>query len=300
MNRRSGPFDVVLFKRKRTGYLMLGAIAAVLVIIVIVIDHSRTTHTTANSGQSTEALTPLVPRQLLGGIAAVPFTTNGAAVALPSALVPLERIKPAGSSQVAPALETGDKALIVANLGEFSPLCAIDRWALLAALSHFGTFSGVREMSSSPVEPPADIATFTFRTMTFASPYVALQAVETFDRSRDVLQSPSSEDAKVFSHFDEPPYVKAVGGLPFVDLGGEYLQPGTFPWLDAMDLKGLTRSKILSQMSSKTSGGALIDIQAAYFTAAICAIDGERPHAVCSTTGIQVLEDQLGSEPLTK
>ena len=224
MNRRSGPFDVVLFKRKRTGYLMLGAIAAVLVIIVIVIDHSRTTHTTANSGQSTEALTPLVPRQLLGGIAAVPFTTNGAAVALPSALVPLERIKPAGSSQVAPALETGDKALIVANLGEFSPLCAIDRWALLAALSHFGTFSGVREMSSSPVEPPADIATFTFRTMTFASPYVALQAVETFDRSRDVLQSPSSEDAKVFSHFDEPPYVKAAGGLPFVDLGGEYLE----------------------------------------------------------------------------
>ncbi len=299
MNRRRGAFDIVLFQRKRTGYLLLGAIASVCVIVVIVIDHSRTTHT-ASPGQSTEALTTPVPRQILAGVGSVPIATNGAAEALPPNLVPLERIKATGSSQTAASLESGGKPLLVANLGEFSPLCAIDRWALVAALSHFGTFSGVREMSSSPVEAPADIATFTFRTMKFTSPYVAFQAFETFDRSRDVLQSPSHDDGEVISRFDAPPYVKAAGGLPFVDLGGEYLQPGTYPWLDAIDLSGLTQAQILSQMSSKSSGGALIDIQAAYFTAAICAIDGGRPGNICATAGIQVLEHQLASEPLTK
>ncbi|MGO9196788.1 MAG: DUF929 family protein [Acidimicrobiales bacterium] len=297
--RRRHPLDIVLFKRKRTGYLLLGGIVLVIVVAVVIIDHSRTTAHPAPAA-STERLTPLVPQQLLTGIADIPVATYGDTAAMPSGLVPLERIHPTGAKGTTAPLESGGKPLVVANLGEFSPLCAIDRWALLEALTHFGTFSGVREISSSPDEAPADISTFTFRTMKYSSPYLAFRAFETFDRSRDTLQSPSGELARVIARFDNRPYLKAAGGLPFVDLAGEYLQPGTFPWLDAANLKSLTRSQILSEMGSKKSGGDLIDIQAAYFTAAICAIDGDRPAATCTLPNLHVLGSQLSSEPLTK
>lgn len=60
------------------------------------------------------------------------------------------------------------------------PYCAAERWALAAALSRFGTLSGVRLIRSSPTDAYAITPTLSFARSSYASTRLAFVPVEWF------------------------------------------------------------------------------------------------------------------------
>src|ERR1700733_11618634 len=60
---------------------------------------------------------------------------------------------------------------------EFWPIWATERWPMLVALSHFGTFSNVSQTHSAVSD--GDIATLSFYGSTYSSPYLTFAPVET-------------------------------------------------------------------------------------------------------------------------
>ena len=68
---------------------------------------------------------------------------------------------------------------------EYCPYCAAERWAMIVALSRFGTFSGLSTMHSAAVngagqaEPYPNTPTWTFHGATYTSKYLTFTPVET-------------------------------------------------------------------------------------------------------------------------
>ena len=95
---------------------------------------------------------------------------------------------------------------------EFCPYCAAQRWPLIIALSRFGTFSGLQTTTSSSSDAFPNTPTFTFRNATYTSQYIDFRSVETTDRDRNPLQSPSAAEQQLVSQYDPG------GTIPFIDV----------------------------------------------------------------------------------
>ena len=52
----------------------------------------------------------------------------------------------------APPLTSGGKPSVLYIGAEYCPYCATERWAMVAALSRFGTFSGLRGIKSAATD----------------------------------------------------------------------------------------------------------------------------------------------------
>lgn len=109
---------------------------------------------------------------------------------------------------------------------EYCPYCAGERWAMVAALSKFGTFTGLHSIVSSPSDTAsAAIPTFSFYQATYSSPSVTFRPVETQTVSGTTLEKPTAAESANESKYDGPPYVKS-GGIPYLNLGGKWIQDG--------------------------------------------------------------------------
>src|SRR5207245_6041501 len=104
--------------------------------------------------------------------------------------------------------------------GEFCPYCAAQRWPLVIALSRFGTFSGLQTTSSSSSDVYPNTPTLTFRNATYSSQYLDLRAVETTDRDRNPLESPSASEQQLVNSYDPG------GTIPFIDVANRYAISG--------------------------------------------------------------------------
>ena len=62
---------------------------------------------------------------------------------------------------------------------EYCPYCAAQSWALLVALSRFGTFTGLTAIRSGSYQPFPDLATWTFYGSAYSSRYLTFVPVET-------------------------------------------------------------------------------------------------------------------------
>ena len=171
--------------------------------------------------------------------------------------------------------------------GEFCPYCAAERWPLIIALSRFGTFSGlVATSSSSSIEYP-NTPTFTFRSATYTSQYVDFRGVESSDRDRNPLQSPTAAEDQLFQKYD------TQGTIPFVDLGNRYAFVGSMYLPDV--LAGKTWQSVANDLQDPSSAQAKAIIGSAnLLTAAICKMTSDQPATVCSSATIQGLEKKLG------
>ena len=71
---------------------------------------------------------------------------------------------------------------------EYCPYCAAERWAMIVALSRFGTFKGLATVHSAvkngagDAEPDPDTPSWTFVHATYSSPYLTFSPVETADQ----------------------------------------------------------------------------------------------------------------------
>lgn len=206
-------------------------------------------------------------------------------------------------SPVRAAVEKGASGLpVVTYVGaEYCPFCAGQRWALVAALGRFGTFSGLQLSHSASDDVYPNTPTFSFVNSTYSSPYVEFSSVELQTNVRSgnsytPLQTPTPAQKTILQQYDAAPYVPAqsAGAIPFVDFAGQYVVSGAS--YDVGVLRGMTADQIAASLSDTSSAQAKAILGAANaLTAAICSATGDMPADVCSQPTVQALEGTLAA-----
>src|SRR5271170_4740108 len=182
---------------------------------------------------------------------------------------------------------------------EYCPYCAAERWAMIVALSRFGTFKGLATVHSAlsngagDAEPDPDTPTWTFIHATYSSPYLAFTPVEETTNIPDpsngeytTLQTPTSAQQAVATRYEG-----SGGSIPFIDFGNHYMIEGVSYNPGVLD--GLSWATIATDLSNPSSPVAqAVDGTANYITAAICKITNNQPASACTTT-VQSLESQI-------
>ncbi len=213
----------------------------------------------------------------------------------------IQTIKPAGA-----ALTANGKPEMLYMGAEYCPYCAAARWAMIVALSRFGTFSGLQTIHSAAAngageaEPDPNTPTWTFVHSTYTSKYLTFTPVELQTNIPDAstgtytnLQTPTKAQQALLTKYDAPPYVASseAGAIPFINFGNKYLSIGT-PY-DPGVLSGLSWSTIAADLHNPNSAVAqAVNGTANNFTAAICKMTGNQPASACTAT-VQSLESGL-------
>jgi hypothetical protein len=182
------------------------------------------------------------------------------------AVTPLQAVKTAG-----PPLTIGGKPAVVFVSEESCPFCAAERWALVVALSHFGTWSHLGSTTSSATDVYPGTATFSFRHARYSSPSLTLRTTELTDNLGHPLQAQTPLDTRLIASYDVPPYVNSAdqsGAVPFLDIANHDILAGA--QYSPQVLAGLSAAQIASQLRSPSSPVAqAIDGSAKVIIAAI-------------------------------
>ena len=91
----------------------------------------------------------------------------------------------------APPLTIGGKPAIVFISEESCPFCAAERWPLVVALSHSGTWSDLGSTRSSATDIYPDTATFSFRNARYTRRVLTLRTTELRRQPRPSPPGPS-------------------------------------------------------------------------------------------------------------
>ncbi len=197
-----------------------------------------------------------------------------------------------------PALTQSGKPEVLYIGSEYCPYCAAQRWAMVNALSRFGTFSGLTTTHSSSSDTFPNTPTFTFYGSTYASQYISFTSVEENKNYRVgnstsssaayvTLQTPTTAQQQTQAAYDPQGYI------PFIDFGNKYVQVGNISPLSPTLLTGKSWEQVATAMNEPTSSiGQAEDANANYETAAICKLTNNQPATACTAT-IQKLEDTL-------
>ena len=191
------------------------------------------------------------------------------------------------------ALTAGGKPEVLYIGGEYCPFCAAQRWALAAAVSRFGTLSGLSLIHSSPADVYPSTPTLSFAKAHYSSKYLAFVPVEWFGEAADpstpfghaYLQQPTAQQQALFARY-------GGGSIPFVDIGNRYLLPQVQYIPSA--LAGLSWTQVATAMHDPSSAAAKdIDGAANVITAAICTLTHGQPGGVCHSAGVAAAADSL-------
>ncbi len=284
-------------QRKR----ILIAAGSILVVIAVVVAfivfkaNSKPSTSTGAAGPTGSSLSAVVST-----VTSVPASTLDA-VGNGGSAVTAKPIKISG-----PALTSGGKPEMVYEGAEYCPYCAAERWAMIVALSRFGTFSGLQTIRSASAdgagnaEPYPATPTWTFVHATYTSKYLTFTPVEAYTNVPDTstgfyttLQKPTAAQTALLTKYDAPPYVASAdaGSIPFVDFGTKYMIVGAS--YSPQVLSGLSWSQIAADLRNPSSPVAQgIDGVANYMTAAICKMTGNQPASAC-TPAVQALEGSM-------
>ncbi len=198
------------------------------------------------------------------------------------------------------ALTANGKPEVLYMGAEYCPYCAAERWAMIVALSRFGTFSGLATVHSAAAngagnaEPYPNTPTWTFVHATYTSKYLTFTSVEEQTNIPDsstgtytLLQTPTKAQEALVAKYDS----SSGGAIPFVDFGNKYLIAGAS--YNAGVLSGLSWATIGADLSNPNSAVAkAVDGTANYITAAICQLTGNQPASACTAT-VKSLESQI-------
>lgn len=219
--------------------------------------------------------TPLPPA-VLREVTTVPLRTLSA-VGIPSGT---QAPTPVTGGQRELTGEDGKPELLYVG-AEYCPFCAAERWALVVALSRFGTFTGLQATHSSDVDIYPDTRTLSFYGSDYSSRSLAFDPVE-LETNQPVgdgyptLQHLTAGERSVLRHFDAEPYSSEPGAIPFVDIGNRYVTVGA--GLSPSVLSGLSLAQIGADLAHPHSPVArAIDGAANTLFVAITNVTGERP-----------------------
>jgi hypothetical protein len=178
--------------------------------------------------------------------------------------------------------------------GEFCPYCAAERWAMINALSRFGTFSNLSQIQSYE----DNISTFSFYGSSYTSQYVDFAPVEVNGNALDssgqsyvTLQQMTSDQQKNFEQYN------SNGSFPFVNMGNQYIgigasySPSVLLDSSQKPYSWQTIASSLTNPKSQIAQGILGT--ANYLTAGICELTNQQPSTVCGVSTIQQIEQAL-------
>ena len=210
---------------------------------------------------------------------------------------------PTSPPSTAPPLTSSGKPEVLFIGGEYCPFCAAQRWAMVNALSRFGTFTGLTTTHSSSTDVDPNTPTWTFykarRTRATTSPSPRSRRPPTTGSATPAtatsayatLQTPTSAEADARGR----PTTR-TGAIPFIDFGNKYVA-GRQPLAAHPDDAGRARPgpQVGAAMNDPSSSlGKAIIGNANYMTAAICKLTNNQPATACTPT-IQKLEATLAS-----
>ncbi|HWC23109.1 MAG TPA: DUF929 family protein [Flexivirga sp.] len=193
----------------------------------------------------------------------------------------------AGSATTGPTAVNGGKPLTkngkpeVLYIGaEFCPFCGMERWALTAALSRFGTFSGLTTAVSTQNDNPPNIPTMSYLKSKYTSKYLTFTSFETQDRDGNALQTPSKEAQALIAKYDQQ------GSIPFVDYGNYSTASGaTFQGAQFMSNK--SGNSVAAKLKDPKSTEAQGILGAANVIASqLCQLTKGEPASVCTSIGV--------------
>lgn len=270
-------------KRLRSALAVLVALVVIIgVVVAVTLFHN------SNSGSSTTATgsssTPLDP-QVAKDVTQIPASVYDAVGNGGGAV----KAKPTAIS--APPLTSGGKPKVLYVGAEYCPYCAAERWAVVAALSRFGTFSNLGQTTSSASDVYPSTATLSFHGSTYKSDYLAFTGVEQTTNQPEgngyaPLDTLTPEDQKTLDTYDTQKYTGSDGGIPFIDFGGKYVSSGAS--YDPGVLKGLTHQQIGQDLSDPNSPVAKAIVGTANtLTNNLCSLTGQKPASVCNSAGVR-------------
>jgi Domain of unknown function (DUF929) len=277
-------------RAQRRNRILVAVSSAVVVLAVV----AALVLVKALGGTSSQAQPPatgaLLPANVSRSVTGVPASTLAAvgAGSVPAFLQSSHQ-QHAFTPITGPPLISNGKPEMLYIGAEFCPYCAGMRWAMAAALGHFGTLSPLRGIRSAPSpEIYPDTATLTFYNSTYVSKYLSFVPVEHQTVDHKSLQSLTSQQERIWSRYEPDQNTR---GYPFTDIGNRYMATVLFT---PTAMAGKTWSQIASAMHNPSSPIARdVDGAANYFTAAICQITGNRPASVCSAPFITNLQGKL-------
>ena len=273
------------------------AVVAIVVAFIVVKANSKPPATSSSNGPTGTALASVV-----SDLTTVPASTTdkignggGQVSATPKAV-----------TNGTPLTANGKPEMLYMG-AEYCPYCAAERWAMINALSRFGTFSGLSTIhsaaanSAGQAEPYPNTPTWTFHGSTYTSKYLTFTPVESETNIPDkasggytALETPTKDQTALLTKYDVPPYVPSgsQGAIPFIYFGGKYIIAGAS--YSPQVLAGLSWSKIASEVKNNPSSDVAKAVvgTANYITAAICKMAGNQPASACTST-IQSLEKSL-------
>jgi hypothetical protein len=265
---------------------MVAAVVLIIVaMVVLAVTRSSTTPETTGGVGSAAWLAEHVPTSVLDRVGAGQGVTPPGA--LPSGTAPLE--------------ERGKPEILYIG-AEYCPYCAAERWAMVVALSRFGSFTDLGGTSSSSTDIYPNTQTFTFHGSTYTSSVISFTPVETNTNQPapgsgfTSLETPTSAEQALFQRYDVPPYTTQSNSTPFSMIGNRFVSVGAS--YDPAILQGMTRDQIAAALAQPSSPVAQrIDGAANTLTAAICQATGGQPSLVCSDPAIQKISATLPTSP---
>jgi hypothetical protein len=171
---------------------------------------------------------------------------------------------------------------------EYCPYCAAERWAMVVALSRFGTFSNLHFIHSTPNDVYSNTSTLTFYKSSYTSKYLSFLPLETETVTEKPLQSLDSAENALLTKY-------TGGNFPFVDVGGKYIVDGAQYLPSALGSTptedpthhGLSWQQIATDLRDPNNAVAQEIIGAAnHITAAICQVTKDQPASVCKSTSV--------------
>jgi len=276
---------------------VVAVLAVVLAFVIFKLNSKPPSTSSGSNGPTGSALTSLV-----NTTTSVPASTLDAVGSGGGVLTNLP-IKINGTS-----LTANGKPEMLYMGAEYCPYCAAQRWAMIVALSRFGTFSGLATVHSASVsgagssEPYPNTPTWTFVNAKYSSPYLTFTSVEMNTNIPDpstgsytTLQTPTTAQQALITKWDNQPYIPSsepAGSIPFIYFGGQSMIVGTSPAQNEA-LSGLNWNQIAADLHNPSSAVAKAeDAEGNYITAAICKMTGNQPASACTAT-VQSLESQV-------
>ncbi len=267
-------------------YVALGliVIAIILVGALIVIRHADQTDDTSD----VETITP-APTSMLTSLAHIPATVSNA-VGVSSPNNPITSPTATGNAPIWESSAGGSapRPVVFFYGAEFAPYAAAERWAVVVALSRFGTFGQLGLMQSSSSVAFSDTPTFTFWHATYSSIWIDLQTTERYSSLNPTgagytsLQTPTTRQAASVAVYDT-----SAKTFPLLDIANRYVLVGSS--FSPTMLDGLTQSQIADDLTYPANPVTQAIVASANeITASICSVTGDRPATVCDARGVTV------------
>lgn len=276
-------------KKDRSGlYMVIGVLAliAAIIVIFIFVSQAPASQPASSANLTPQPADPAVVRQLTGVSQATweAVGTGG-----------LSRPFSATSSPPALTGPTGHPEVLYIG-GVYCPNCAAERWAMLNALSRFGTFKNLSQVQSFEY----NVSTFSFIGSSYTSQYLDFVPKEilgnALDRSKQSyvsLEKLTAAEQQIFKQYD------SGQTFPFLNIHGAYIATAA-----SYDFSVLLDSA-LKPLSWQTIAAALTDTHspitksilgaANYLTAAICSVTHQQPGSVCSSAVIRQIQQTLNA-----